>query len=156
MLKKLSVLFIISLVLLVGCKTKGGDINNLIIKEIDNKCAPNSTCQISISEITNFKWDKMVVFQVGSSNDEISEALGVDYKSSTDLLSGMVFAYNKKIVYEKRIPHNPEHSNKLEYIIEKKPHEPNCVSFTPDNAVLKGSKEEIDNVFYYKVTAVIK
>ena len=109
-----------------------------------------------IQQLTRFKWDKLVIFQVGSSNDEISKDLGIEYKSSTDLMSGMVFVYKNKIVYEKTLPYSPEHPIKIQYIIEKKPEDPNCVSLTPDNAVLKGSRDKIDNVFYYSITAVMK
>jgi len=63
-----------------------------IIKTIDDKCVNNNTCQIRMKDITNFKWDKVVIFQVGSSSEEVSKALGFEYNKSTDLISGIIFA----------------------------------------------------------------
>jgi hypothetical protein len=89
---------------------------------------------------------------VGSSNAEISEALGVEYTDSTDLVAGMVFVYHNKIVYKEEAPENPERPNKLQYIVGNEPPEPHYRIFTPDDAFFIGSKKETDGVFYYKIT----
>lgn len=155
-LKILNILFILLIIflLLIGCQAKNTNMSEKIIKTIDNKCDQGDTFMISMKDITDFEWDKMVIFEVGSSNFEVSKALGIEYKESTDLMSGMVFVCNNKIVHEERVPYNPDRPEKLRYIVEHKPKEPNCTSFTPNDAVLKGSREKIDGVFYYKIIAV--
>jgi hypothetical protein len=42
----------------------------------------------------------MLIYQVGSSTTAISEALGVEFKDSVDLMSGIVFVNKNKIVYK--------------------------------------------------------
>lgn len=153
LLSLVSIIVILIILLCAGCQTKTSKMSEKMIKVIDNQLSQNNDCKISIESITDFKWDKMVIFQVGSSNDEITKALGVKYNGRTDLTSGMVFVLNKKVVHEERVPYDPEHQNIIQYIIEKKPNEPSCVSFTPSNALFKGSREEIDGVFYYTITA---
>ncbi|MNM56775.1 hypothetical protein D3C81_679540 [compost metagenome] len=147
-------LMFIALVLLIlivaGCQ-KERSLSDQIIQTIDRKSNENGTCDISLKEITDFKWDKVVIFQVGSSDEEISSALGIKYEGPTDLISGLVFVLDHKIVHEELIPYQTEHPTNLQIFIEKKATDPNCVAFTLENAVLKGSKEELDGVTYYSI-----
>lgn len=154
-MKKINTILIIFLFLLLfGCQAKETYLTQNIIKSIDNGCGKNNTCQIRMKDITDFKWDKMVVFQVGSSDVEVSKALGVEYKNSTDLISGLVFAYQGKIVHEERVPYDPEKPSKLNYIVKKQFEKPNSASFTPQNAIFRGTKETIDGVSYYSIIAL--
>ncbi|OPX43988.1 hypothetical protein CLHUN_20130 [Ruminiclostridium hungatei] len=156
-MKKLNTIFLIILILvLVGCQTKESYMTENLIKAIDNECGEKNSCQIQMKDVTNFKWDKVVIFQVGSSNKEISKALDAEYKGATDLISGMVFVYNNQIADEELVPYDPENPNKLQYFIEKKSGEPNCLSFSADDAVFEGSKDKIDGTYYYKITARTK
>ena len=155
---RLNILYILLVILLffVGCQSKNSNFSESIIKTLDTNCNNSNECKISMQEITDFKWDKMAVFGIGSSNSEISKALGVRFESSTDLMSGIVFVLGNKIVYEERVPYNPERAAKLEYIVEHKAGGTNCVIYTPDNAILKGSKNKSDRSYYYKVIASVK
>ncbi|NPV90055.1 MAG: hypothetical protein HPY50_04675 [Firmicutes bacterium] len=146
-------LLILLILLSSGC-WDNNKLSQRIFETIDKKCEPgNAYCSIPIAEITDFKWDKMAIYGVGSSNKEVSAALGVEYEDSTDLMSGMVFVYNNKIVYNEGIPYNPEHPGKLWINIGFKPGEPSCLGVTPDNAFFIGSRENIDGVFYYEIEA---
>lgn len=150
--KLASLIIILLLSLSSGCQND--KLSQRIVETIDNKCDQgNGYCNVPIAEITDFKWDKMAIFGVGSSNKEVSEALGVEYEDSTDLMTGIVFAYNNKIVYKEDIPYNPERPSKLWITIEYVPGEPACMSYTPDNAVLIGTKKKGDNRFYYGLVA---
>ena len=83
----MKITILISLILLVvGCQG-GNTLIDQLIKTIDSKCKLSNNCNISLQEITTFKWDKVAIFQVGSSNMEISKALGVKYKGPTDLMT---------------------------------------------------------------------
>lgn len=147
---KIIALLISLILLLIGCQGKN-TLSDQIKKEIDNKCEMNVSCSISLKDITTFKWDKVAIFQVGSSSKQISKALGVEYKGETDLMTGMVFVLNNKIVYEERIPYEAEHPTRLQVWIEKMDKDPNCVVFTVDNAIIPVSKKEIEDVIYYLI-----
>lgn len=127
------------------------NLNKKIIEFINSN--PDN-CKIKVEDITNFKWDKMVIFEVGSSNIEISKVLGIKYKDSTDLMSGIVFVYKNKIIYSERQPYNPERPNKLQYLVKYHLGEPNYKLLTPDNAVLQGNRENIDGIYYYSVKPI--
>lgn len=75
-------IFLSILTLIVGCQGKDITMSNKIIKYIDENTKQRSSCNIPIKEVTSFKWDKMVIFGLGSSNTEISKALGVKYNDS--------------------------------------------------------------------------
>lgn len=149
--RRLMIIFLVLLMLIVaGCQTERS-LSDQIIQTIDRKSNVNGVCDISLKEITDFKWDKAVIFQVGNSDEEISNALGIKYEGPTDLMSGLVFVLDHKIVHEELIPYQTEHPTNLQIFIEKKAKDLNCVAFTLENAVLKGSKEELDGVTYYSI-----
>lgn len=150
-LKKLLTILLVLVLIIVGCKGRNVNVSDKIIETIDNNCQQSSSCKVSMKEITDFKWDKMVIFEVGSSNSEISKALGIKYDDSTDLTSGMVFVYKNRVVYKEDLPYNPERPNKLWFKINNKPGEPNYWILTPNNAILQGSKTETEGVYYYEI-----
>lgn len=143
------------ILLVVGCQG-GNTLSDQIKRIIDSECKLSSNCNISLQEITNFKWDKVAIFQVGSTNMEISKALGVEYKGSTDLMTGMIFVLKNKIVYEERIPYQSEHPTNLQIFIDKKTGDPNYVIITFDNSVIQGSKEKIEGVAFYSIHTKIE
>jgi hypothetical protein len=102
---KISIIFILA-VITIGLfnvnQRKKTNIGEKIINIIDNKCGQNNSCNFMMNEITNFKWDKMLIYDLGSSNFEISKALGVEYKDSVDLASGLVFVYDNKIIFKEK------------------------------------------------------
>lgn len=143
-----SVLLIALLIIIFPNKS---NLSDKIIKYIDNKGDKNNVSIIKLNEITGFKWDKMLIYQVGSSRKAISKALGVEYKDSVDLMSGIIFVYNNKIVYEERIPYNPERPGKLNWYPGNGFDTPNYRVFTSDDAIFRGSSNKIDGKTYYKV-----
>lgn len=62
-------------------------LNNRLIELINNNYNKNNKYKFSMNEVTDFKWNKMLIYQVGSSNKEISELLGVNFNDSIDLAS---------------------------------------------------------------------
>lgn len=110
------------------------------MRAIDDKCNLGEICDIPLGKITTFKWDKVVVFQVGSPSKEISNALGVKYEGSADLMSGLIFELDHKIVYEELIPYQPDQPTNLQIIIDKKTNEPNAAVLDFDDAILAGDK----------------
>lgn len=152
-LRKIFVLLIIS-VLLVGCNNSGNDFSNKIIKTIDGKCEKGGSCTFKMSDITDFRWDKLVVYGLGSSQKEISRALGVRYKDSVDMTSGMVFVYKGKIVKKLKMTYNPDYPgrpSKLSISNRNKPNAPTFRLITKGSDTFLGIKEEIGGVYYYNL-----
>lgn len=143
------------LILVSGCQSESA-LSELIIGEIDSKCVIDGSCDIALQDVTTFKWDRVVLFQVGSSGEEVSKALGIKYKESTDLMTGIIFALGSEIVYEERIPYNPEQPSKLQIVIDKQSGTVNCVRYKNVNAVVKGQIDKIDGVLYYSINAKVE
>lgn len=127
-----------------------GKLSNQICDTIDDECDYNNECVIKMDEITDFAWDKMLLYEVMSSETEISKALGVEFKESVDLSGGMVFVKDDKVVYHESFLHNPDHLSKLQIYVgliegegDKYP------VFTPDDAIFVGSRREIDGKYRY-------
>ncbi|OKP94986.1 hypothetical protein [Paenibacillus sp. P46E] len=149
----IGIIFVAFLMLMISGCQKEKSLSDQIMHIIDDKCNLSEICDISLNEITTFKWDKVVVFQVGSSSEEISNALGAKYEGSTDLMSGLIFVLDNKIVYEEMIPYQTERPTNLQIFIDKKANKLNNVVLSFDDAILKGSKEKLDNVSYYSISA---
>jgi hypothetical protein len=144
-------LVVITLVVFNENQHKSTNMSKEITNLIDNKSGQSNSCTFMMNEITSFKWDKMLIYDLGSSNSEISKTLGVDYKDSVDLVSGLVFVYDNKVVFKEKSLYYPEHPNKLKYSVGNNPGESSCRLFTQKNAIFKGSKEKIDGVYYYEI-----
>jgi hypothetical protein len=143
--------FILIPILFIYTPKNESKLSDKIIEYIDKNCDENNTCKISISDITNFKWDKMLMYQVGSSNTEISKLIGTEFKDDLDLTSGLIFVYNNKIVYKEQIPYNPDKPNKLLLYIGILYGQPEYGTFTPSNAILEGTRREENGKIYYAI-----
>ena len=91
--------FVLSILFLQRCNKESKKIATAVIAYMDENVAENPRT-IRLSDITDFEWDKMLVFRYPTTNEEIKDALGVDYDSSLDLVSGVIFVKNNKIVYD--------------------------------------------------------
>ena len=147
----LLIALVLMVVIIIVALSNRSSLSNKIIKFIDNNCDKNNACFIKMLEITDFEWDKMLIYQVGSSTTEISEALGVEFKDSVDLMSGMVFVKENKIVYNQSIPYNPERPSKLLLHVGGIFREDNNKVFTPNDAIFKGSRIEKEGQLFYKI-----
>ena len=75
--------------------------NAEVSSNIINYCNKNESIkQIKLEDFTNFDWDKVVVYSIPASQDDIASALGFDYDVEDDLTAGMIFIKGKKVVYE--------------------------------------------------------
>ncbi|MFC3798105.1 hypothetical protein [Cohnella sp. GCM10012308] len=148
-------LFIIILLLLGGCRDNK-TLSKSIIKEIDSQCGERTECTISMERVTSFEWDKLVVFQVGSSNKEVSNHLGFEYNGSTDLMSGLIFVLDNKIVFEEKIPYNPEKGSELQILFDGNTKDQSSAGYNLDNAIFTCKKNIIDGVTYYTIIAKSK
>lgn len=145
------IVLILILILVYRSLRNDYKLSDKIVKVIESNTDNSNVSLIRVKDITDFEWDKMVIFDLGTSNAEISEALGFKYKDTIDLMSGMIFVLKNKIVYQERIPYNPERQSKLNIIVNQDPKNTSCRTLLPEYAILEGLKEEIDGKFYYEI-----
>ncbi len=99
----IAIAVIVALCALIIIQSK--PISNRIIKYIDNNIVESEesddekeTVEIVLSDFTHFEWDKVLIFQYPTSENDIEEAIGDEFKGSTDLTAGMIFVKDNKIV----------------------------------------------------------
>lgn len=97
-MKNKYLLVIISL-FLFSCEP---NIHDKIYSKIENNCKGLDTCIIDISDVIDFKWDKMYIFGEWCSPGEINRITGLKYsgKMVNDGFCRILFIYENKIVYE--------------------------------------------------------
>ena len=151
-MKRILLIVVFSL-FFVGCQKKDDSLITNITKIIDNNSDKSGSYNFNMKDATDFEWDKMVIYEPNCSNSDISVALGVSFRDSTDLIGGMVFVYKNKIVHKEKSPFSDsnEHPNKhpkLTYIVDNEPGKPRLKVLTPDNAVFEGKRTSIDGKSY--------
>jgi hypothetical protein len=62
--------------------------------------------------VTNFKWDKVYIFYVGASLENIEKVLGVPYTQWQDVGDRIIFVNQGKVVYHEEYFPYPEHIEK--------------------------------------------
>jgi hypothetical protein len=89
----------ISIIFLFFCSCRNNIEKRIGIKGRD--CYnTKQNCEVIISQITNFKWDKMFVFDPPETLDAMNRAMGVDYsKYYEDYTRAIVFLNGNKIVH---------------------------------------------------------
>src|SRR5690606_19049625 len=97
---KKSSLTIVLLAITLGCKEPDqSDIESKIIDSVHRKCGKSSSCNIKISDITDFDWDKMYVFRYNASKEEIIAVVGHRPDTYTEFTRKILFTDDDKIVY---------------------------------------------------------
>jgi hypothetical protein len=152
-MKKILLIILAVILLLTGCgKIEKHEIRDKIIRNIELKSKNTDECIISIKEITDFKWDKLVMFNEGASRQEINSVLGFRYEGETDLTVLTIFLFKGKIVYQENEAYDPEKPSKL--FVQYPDSQIHHMEFSFDKAVFKGTKEQIDGEYYYKIAPI--
>jgi len=120
-----------------------------IINEINSKCQIGETCEINMDTFIDSEWNKMVIYFSDVSDASISEALGVEYKSSGVFKNGIIFANDTEIVFEDYAVYNPDNPEKFDYFVENSGDFKNYSVFTRSNAVLIGKKQQMQGYIRY-------
>lgn len=83
---------------LIGCQNANkGKLERKIEKHIENQCS-NDICTIDLSDITEFQWDKLYVFNESATLDTIENVIGQNYPFFTDIARRMVFINSNNII----------------------------------------------------------
>ncbi|MCG7856950.1 hypothetical protein MD537_08230 [Flavihumibacter sediminis] len=104
--------------ILTSCK------DNSIAAKLYIKCDKQDTCIRQVKDVTNFKWDKVFIFPVGASLEEIEKVLGVPYKQWQDVGDRIILVNQGKVVYHEEYFPYPEHveSGRTYFELRKAPY----------------------------------
>lgn len=145
---------IIVLLIIINQVKENNKISNKIIDYIDEHCDKDNSCLFTMDDIIDFKWDKLLMYKIGSSNNEISKLLGVEFNKSVDVSVGIVFVYRGRIVYQERKTSNVELPEDLTFYIGNVNELPQYMVNTPSEAYYKGVRECYNGKYYYSIIQI--
>ncbi|NMD69259.1 hypothetical protein HHO41_03090 [Bacillus sp. DNRA2] len=101
-MKPLSI-FIFSLLLLVGCNQSSVQHNTELEESFYSIVENKNNSEVSIKSLANFNWDKAILFEPYTTQEEINELLGVDFKDPSNMdmrddIYLLVFLSDSKVV----------------------------------------------------------
>jgi len=133
-------------IILPSCK------DNSIAAKLYSKCDGQNKCIQQVKDVTNFKWDKIYIFSVGASLEDIEKTMGVPYKQWQDIGDRIIFVENDKVVYHEEYFPYPEHIEKDRTFFElsKTPYVGQFSTATFSVAKQKNDKGEL----YFSVTPI--
>jgi len=143
------IIFYLTIVLIYGCQNS---IQKKIVNKINQQCKTADNCVIRMSEVTDFEWEKMYIFNENSSLEEINKALGFNYKYFKDVARRIIFTKSNKVVYQEDDFPYPEESPKGKVFFILGSDTLHYRVFLMKNAVFKTESKEIENAIYYELT----
>lgn len=143
--------FLFLIIILFGCQS---NIQRKIINFIEKRCDNQDSCQITMKDITNFRWEKMYVFEPSVRLDQINKVLGFKYEYFEDIARRIIFTVGDKVVYhEDDCPFSEEKSYKkifFSFYNDSVHYE----IFTLESAVFRVKKKFEKNSIYYELIQV--
>nr|WP_326174310.1 hypothetical protein [uncultured Ruminococcus sp.] len=124
--------------------------------KIIEKCGNATDINISMSDITDFEWDKCIVYGPSTQTKDICDVFNIDYNTYLDLNYGIIFLNKNNVVYEETFDvSDNDLENKIpEFIIypykQNESTQVKYASFEKDKAEFKCVKKESDNGCYYR------
>jgi hypothetical protein len=118
-----------------------------------NACSASTQCTVKITDVTDFWWDQMHVFEAGATLDEIQKSIGTNFPGYVEFTRRIVFLKNGAIVYREDEPTNVEHPVVGQVSFAESYTDPHW-SFTPANAVFRAEKKTFSGGTYYVLTQV--
>lgn len=88
---------LVLLITLITSCTQNNDIERKIKQQI--KDCKDDSCRVSIRQLTNFKWDKMYVFNNPTAPGDIDQVIGLRYPYYVEFTRTIVFLDKDKIVH---------------------------------------------------------
>ena len=136
------------LIVLFICRCSGNGNIEREIKNTISKVCINNDCRIVISKLTDFKWDKMFVFDSPVSLETITEAIGTDYPGYVEFSRTLIFMNKGSIVYYENNPSKIETFTPGQVIFNYH-HSVKYKMFLPNNAIFKVKTKTSDEGDYY-------
>lgn len=69
------------------------------IKSYMDSVGFNKETYVKIADFTSFEWERVLIFNHPTTNEQINKLLGVEFTGSTDLMNGMIFIKDDEIVH---------------------------------------------------------
>lgn len=96
-------IFIFSLLFLVGCNQSSVQHNTELEESFNSIVEDKNNSEVSIKTLAKFNWDKAILFEPYTTQDEINELLGVDFKDPSNIdmrddIYLLVFLSDSKVV----------------------------------------------------------
>ncbi len=118
-----------------------------------NTCSASTPCIVKITDVTDFSWDQMHVFEAGATLDEIQKSIGTNFPGYVEFTRRIIFLKNGAIAYREDEPTNIEHPVAGQVSFAESYSDPHW-SFTPANAVFRAEKKQFSGGAYYVLTQV--
>ena len=133
---------------LVGCN-KSNSIEKKLREKIED--CKTETCSIPITQVTDFKWDKMYVFNHPSAPDVIDHALGIHYPYYVEFTRSIIFLNKNQIVHYENNHSKAEGPTDGEVLFDY-PDSLNYQIYKPGQAIFKVKRDTSENIPYYVVS----
>jgi hypothetical protein len=147
---KMKTLFSLIVVFLIGCGSSR-TIEQKIGQRIDT--CPAQPCIVRITDVTDFPWDQMHVFEVGATPEQIEKSLGTTFPDYVEFTRQIIFLKNGKIIHREEQPTSVEHPENGQVAFAETYTDPHWV-FTPANAVFRGEQKRFSGGVYYLLVQV--
>lgn len=85
---------------------------NSIAARLYSKCDGQNKCILLVKDATTFKWDRVYIFSIGASLEDIEKTIGVPYNLWQDVGERIIFTEKGKVVYHEEYFPYPEHIEK--------------------------------------------
>jgi hypothetical protein len=141
--------YCLSIVLIFGCQS---NMQKKIVNKINQQCKTTDTCIVRMSDVTDFEWEKMYVFNENSRLEEINKLLGFNYEYFEDVARRIIFTKSNKVVYHEDDFPYPEESPKGKVFFKLGNDTLHYRVFLMKNAVFKTERKEIESAVYYELT----
>jgi hypothetical protein len=139
------------LLLTFGCSRSG--LVERRIGERVNACKPTITCVVRITDVTDFQWDQMHVFEYTASRDTIEKSLGTQFPNYTEFTRRIIFLRSGRIVHREDEPTDFERLVNGQVSFAESYTEPHW-SYTPETAVFRAQKQQFEGGAYFTLTQV--
>lgn len=108
--------FVIVLIInLSSCNILQDDKLDDYVENVYSNC--NDECVLNFNNL--FEYDKLYIFGVGASNEDVSKIIGFEYKGDKDISRLILFVKNKTIVYEQNLVFNDSEPYKVFFVTDK-------------------------------------
>ncbi len=85
-------------------------IENKIGHWVNNNCQSNKACTVNIADLTEFDWDKMLVFEYGFTKKQVEEIIDTSLENHLEQSRKIVFLKDGEVVHHEQLPTNVEHN----------------------------------------------
>lgn len=124
-----------------------------IVRSIRHDCRSNPKCQVQISSLSTFDWDKMYIFSQGFNADQVEEVSGLRPSKDDFAATKFMFVKDNAIVFYEQKGVDWEGGTKTRLYFKHSDSQSYGI-YTPDTAVFSVETISSANGGYYNLTPV--